>query len=96
MIKSAPWAPGMNAHGERVIGSLRREVLDHILVMGGAHARQVLAACQRHHHEHRPPGAQPTTTHAQKQPTAIDSGARRLLRTRVVLGGLISEYRNAA
>jgi transposase len=43
VIKSAPRAPWMNARCERVIGSLRRAVLDHILVMGEAHARQVLA-----------------------------------------------------
>ncbi|MEF9908516.1 integrase [Streptomyces sp. P9-A2] len=55
VIKSALRAPRMNAYGERVIGSRCREVLDHIPVRGEAHARQVLAAYQRHHHEHRPP-----------------------------------------
>jgi putative transposase len=44
VIKSAPRAPRMNAHCERVIGSIRREALDHILITGEAHARQVLAA----------------------------------------------------
>jgi putative transposase len=48
VVKSAPRAPRMNAHCERVIGSIRREVLDHILILGEAHARQVLAAYQRH------------------------------------------------
>ncbi|GAA3840937.1 hypothetical protein GCM10022206_94010 [Streptomyces chiangmaiensis] len=96
VIKSAPRAPWMNAHCERVIGSLRREVLDHILVMGEAHARQVLAAYQRHHNEHRPHQARnQLPPDAQKQPTAIDSGAHELLRTRI-LGGLINEYRYAA
>jgi putative transposase len=44
VIKSAPRAPRMNAHCERIIGSIRREALDHVLIMGEAHARQVLAA----------------------------------------------------
>ncbi|MEF9908499.1 hypothetical protein [Streptomyces sp. P9-A2] len=58
--------------------------------------RQVLAAYQRHHHEHRPHQARNRLPpDAQKQPTAIDTGARKLLRTRI-LGGLISEYRYAA
>ncbi|WP_338013455.1 hypothetical protein [Saccharothrix sp. ALI-22-I] len=32
VIKGAPQAPRMNAHCERAIGSIRREVLDHILI----------------------------------------------------------------
>ncbi|MFJ8958995.1 integrase core domain-containing protein [Lentzea sp. NPDC102401] len=54
VLKSAPQVPRMNAHCERIIGSIRREVLDHILIMGEAHARQVLAAYQMHYNEHRP------------------------------------------
>jgi transposase InsO family protein len=44
----------MNAHCERVIGSIRCEALDHVLIMNQAHARQVLASYQRHYNEHRP------------------------------------------
>lgn len=96
VIKSAPRVPRMNAHCERVIGSLRREVLDHILVMGEAHARQVLAAYQRHYNEYRPHQARnQLPPDAQKQPTSIDSEGPKLLRTRI-RGGLISEYRYAA
>jgi putative transposase len=97
VIKSAPRAPRMNAHGERVIGSIRREALDHILITNQAHARQVLAAYQRHYNTHRPhrsrdqlppdAGQQPITVH--------NLNARRLLRTRV-LGGLINEHHYAA
>jgi transposase InsO family protein len=43
VLLSAPQAPQMNAHCERVIGTIRREVLDHVLIMNEAHARQVLA-----------------------------------------------------
>jgi putative transposase len=87
----------MYAHCERVIGSIRREALDRVLIMNEAHARQVLAAYQRHCNEHRPhrarnqlpPGAheQPATVH--------DVEGHRLLRTRV-LGGVVNEYRYAA
>jgi transposase len=97
ILKSAPRAPRMNAHCERVIGSIRREALDHVLIMNEAHARHVLAAYERHYNEHRPhrarnqlpPGAdqQPITVH--------DLEVRRLLRTRI-LGGAINEYRYAA
>jgi transposase len=49
VLKSAPQAPRMNAHCERVIGSIRREALDHVLITGEAHARQIPAAYQRHY-----------------------------------------------
>jgi hypothetical protein len=54
ILKSAPRAPRTNAHCERVIGSIRREALDHVLIMNEAHARHVLAAYERHYNEHRP------------------------------------------
>ncbi|MEE4590035.1 MULTISPECIES: integrase core domain-containing protein [Streptomyces violaceusniger group] len=97
VIKSAPRAPRMNAHCERVIGSIRREALDHILITNESHARHVLAAYQRHYNTHRPHRSQgqlPPDAH--RQPTTPhDRDARRLLRTRV-LGGVINEYRYAA
>ena len=97
LIKSAPRAPRMNAHCERIIGSIRREALDHVLIMGEAHARQVLAAYQRHYNEHRPHRARdqlPPDAH--QQPAAVHHlEGRRLLRTRV-LGCVINEYRYVA
>ncbi|GAA3675738.1 hypothetical protein GCM10022267_73210 [Lentzea roselyniae] len=86
-----------NAHCERIIGAIRREVLDHILIMGEAHARQVLTAYQGHYNKHRPYRARgQLPPEAQEQPAAVhDLRTRRLLRTRI-LGGLIDEYGNAA
>ncbi|MFD0213976.1 hypothetical protein ACFVH9_34040 [Streptomyces hirsutus] len=52
----------MNAHGERIIGSIRRKALDHVLIRGEAHARQVLAPYQKHHTAHRPHGPPSATT----------------------------------
>ncbi|MFE5585636.1 integrase core domain-containing protein [Kitasatospora sp. NPDC056531] len=96
ILKSAPRTPRMNAHCERVIGSIRREALDHVLVMNEAHARQVLTAYQQHYNAHRPHRARnqlPPGAH--EQPTTHDLEGRKLLRTRV-LGGVINEYRYAA
>jgi hypothetical protein len=44
----------MNAHCERVIGTLRREALDHLLVLNEAHARRVLDVYAFHYNGHRP------------------------------------------
>jgi transposase InsO family protein len=41
---TAPRSPWQNGHTERLIGSIRRECLDHVLIMGEAHLRQILRA----------------------------------------------------
>jgi transposase InsO family protein len=38
----APRSPRQNGHVERLIGSIRRECLDHVVVFGEAHLRRVL------------------------------------------------------
>jgi transposase InsO family protein len=38
----APASPWQNGIGERLIGSIRRECLDHIVVLGEEHLRRVL------------------------------------------------------
>ncbi len=43
-IRSAPHAPWQNPFVERVIGSIRREGLDHVLVLNEAHLRRLLGA----------------------------------------------------
>jgi len=40
----APRSPWQNGYVERVIGSIRRECLDHVIIFGEAHLRRVLAA----------------------------------------------------
>jgi hypothetical protein len=40
----APRSPWQNGHIERLIGSIRRESLDHLIVFGEAHLRGVLKA----------------------------------------------------
>ncbi|MFI9781773.1 integrase core domain-containing protein [Streptomyces sp. NPDC051956] len=73
ILMSAPRAPRMNAHCERVIGSIRREVLDHVLIMNEAHARQVLATYERR----RPAAPSAPDAHARCAPSASRQGLRR-------------------
>ncbi|WP_329582207.1 MULTISPECIES: integrase core domain-containing protein [unclassified Streptomyces] len=97
IVRTAPRAPRMNAHCERIIGTLRREALDHLLIWNEFHARQVLDAYARHYNGHRPHQARGQLPPlAQEHPTPmVAPSAHRLLRTRI-LGGLINEYRYAA
>jgi protein-tyrosine-phosphatase len=41
---TAPRSPWQNGHVERLIGSIRRESLDHLIVFGKAHLRRILKA----------------------------------------------------
>jgi transposase InsO family protein len=39
---TAPRSPWQNPYVERLIGSIRRECLDHVVVLGQAHLRRIL------------------------------------------------------
>ncbi|MER7200327.1 integrase [Streptomyces sp. CB01635] len=97
VVRTAPRAPRMNAHCERIIGTLRREALDHLLIWNETHARQVLDAYARHYNGHRPHQARGQLPPlAQEHPSPlIAPSAHGLLRTRI-LGGVINEYRHVA
>lgn len=49
-----PRTPRMNAICERVIGTLRRELLDRILILGEQHLAMVLREYLDHYNGHRP------------------------------------------
>ena len=97
VLLSAPQAPRMNAHCERAIGTIRREALDHVLVMNEAHARRVLAEYQDHYNSHRPHRSRDQRPpEAPEAPPVPPGGAScKLLRTRI-LGGVINQYQYAA
>jgi putative transposase len=97
ILISAPQAPRMNAHCERIIRTIRTEVCDHVLILNEARARHVLTEYQRHYNQHRPHQAcqqRPPEPHEQPA-TAHTANPRTLLHTRI-LNGLINEYRYAA
>ena len=50
---TAPRSPWQNAYVERLIGTLRRECLDHVLILGERHLRQVLKAYSAYYNETR-------------------------------------------
>jgi len=99
ILVSAVQAPRMNATCERLIGTLRREVLDRILILGERHLRAVLTEYQVHYNTARPhqgiaqrvPDEEPDAARA----TTADID-RQQIRRKPVLGGLPNEYTHAA
>jgi transposase InsO family protein len=49
----APRSPWQNAYAERLIGSIRRECLDHVIVFGEAHLRRILTKYADYYNESR-------------------------------------------
>jgi hypothetical protein len=49
----APASPWQNGFAERLIGSIRRECVDHFIVVGEAHLRRILRAYARYYNEIR-------------------------------------------
>jgi transposase InsO family protein len=50
---TAPRSPWQNAYAERLVGSIRRECLDHIIVLGEAHLHRILKAYARYYNNAR-------------------------------------------
>jgi hypothetical protein len=97
IVSTAPQSPRMNAHGERAIGTLRHEVLDHVLIWNETHARHVLDVYARHYNGHRPHQArQQRPPLADDQAVRTDGGPCAPSPRTHVLGGLITEHRYAA
>jgi transposase InsO family protein len=46
---TAPASPWQNGFAERLIGSIRRECVDHIIVLGEMHLRQILQSYARYY-----------------------------------------------
>jgi hypothetical protein len=50
---TAPASPWQNGFAERLIGSIRRECVDHIIVLGEVHLRQILQSYARYYNDVR-------------------------------------------
>jgi putative transposase len=84
-------APRANAYAERWVGTVRREVLDRILILGCRQLRAVLAEYVDHYKGHRPHRALAQAPPLEPGvPVVVAPPARIVRRDR--LGGLLHEY----
>ena len=91
VIRTAVRAPDMNAVCERFLGSLRRECLDHVLVIDDRHFQRVVAEYVRYHN-----GARPHQGLRQQTPVPAERPVDGKIITLPVLGGLHHDYRRVA
>jgi putative transposase len=108
VIRTPVRAPNANAHMERWVGSVRRECLDRMLIIGRHQLEHVLRVYVRHYNRQRPhraldlqppdPGARRSAVGAGSPTEDLQVRQRDLLqvRRRDLLGGLIHEYELAA
>src|SRR5262245_15451566 len=80
-------SPWQNGYAERLIGSIRRDCLDHVVVLGERHLRHLLGSYERYYNE--------TRTHLSLHkdppiPRAVQSVGR--VRSVPILGGLHHQY----
>jgi transposase InsO family protein len=94
VVLTAPQAPRMNAIMERWVGSVRRELLDRILIMNERHLRKVLAEYETYFNEHRPHRALNQASPLRALPDPVDAEIKVTRRDR--LGGLLHEYAQVA
>ena len=84
-------SPRANAIAESFIGTLRRECLDHLIVLDEQHLRSVLTEFVQYYNPERPH----RTLRLQTPVPALRAGEG-LVRSRPVLGGLHRVYERAA
>jgi len=88
-IVTAPRSPWQNGYCERVIGTIRQECLDHVIVLGERHLKRVLKEYLVYYHESR--------THLglekdSPEPRAIQGQDVGPVDSKPVLGGLHHRY----
>jgi putative transposase len=95
VLRTPVRAPQANAYAERWVGTVRREVLDRMLIFGCRQLRSVLAEYVDHYNVHRPHRALGQAPPLGPGESAVVVPAGSVVR-RDRLGGLIHEYAQVA
>lgn len=89
VIRTPIRAPKANAFAERWVRTVRRECLDHFLILGRRHLAWVLRQYALHYNKTRPHRGLALAT---PEPGMVETFDRGVVRRRDRLGGLIYEY----
>ena len=84
---TAPASPWQNGFAERLIGSIRRECVDHFIVLGEAHLRRILRSYARYYNDIR-------THWSLDKDAPVSRSIQRIgiISSRPILGGLHHHY----
>jgi putative transposase len=94
IIRTPPYTPVANAHAERWVGTVRRELLDRTLVWNRKHLERLLAEYVEHYNTHRPHRSLGQRAPDNRQVAAHRAGQP--FQRHTTCNGLINEYRHAA
>jgi transposase InsO family protein len=98
IVRTPPQAPRANAICERMVGTLRRELLDRILIVNERHLRRVISIYLEHFNTARPHRSLGQLAPAQAEtraPEPVNLAEYRIRRT-PILNGLTSQYKRAS
>ena len=95
ILRTPVRAPRANAFAERWVGTVRRELLDRMLILGRRQLATVLASYVTHYNEHRPHRALGQASPLRPVPLTAPPADMCVVRVDR-LGGLIHEYAQVA
>ena len=84
---TAPASPWQNGFAERLIGSIRRECVDYIVILGEAHLRRILRTYARYYNDIRTPWSL-----NKDAPVSCSVQRTGNIKSRPLLGGLHHHY----
>jgi putative transposase len=94
IVKTPPQTPRANCYAERWMRTARAECTDRMLIYDERHLRSVLGEYAGHYNRHRPHQSRQQRPPDQETQTAAPLNLP--VRRRKILGGVISEYYQAA
>jgi putative transposase len=92
-VVTAPHSPFQNPYAERVIGSIRRECLDHLIVLNEDHLRRILRYYFEYYHDSRP---HQSLERNSPTPREIEPPSQGKIIAIPQVGGIHHRYRRAA
>ena len=92
-VPTAPRSPWQNLYAERIIGSIRRECLNHLIVLSEVHLKRILTLYFEYYHDSRPH----LSLHRNSPtPREVEEPCQGKVVSTAQVGGLHHRYRRAA